>query len=527
MGCGGKSDPSQRRTIELSLAPVWRVLPKNAEARVEWRMVRYAVHRYFMQRSNLLIRGFEPAREVNSSHLGAAEILNAHGPSLVQQALESKAGAEGFSFDDITLMIATLERLVFDAEIGLIGTVFAERGVSTTATLGTEQFEDILKSYMIHWLLGSDQESLNYILENPEVLTTVLPHWNEVLNFTSGLMRGMEFVHHRSPSSGGGNIALNGLYRFDDVHEVVGDITRTFAAYWEAECQTVKKDLVAMDKSGTGRISLADFYGANADGEWRFGESESYLRELGALDESSSWRGKQVIIPNYLQGASNCIVATANYLVCCKNECESVLNELEDTIGGPVASPDQLLALVKNITNFDDESPVVDKSLVGQLRRIAETHGGQVPLHGRLFTQWLHYVFPRECPFPHRSGTVSSLAPTEFGEDFLASSDDVSKHAATRGTVRADPSADMRGAQAEAQWMTQWSEEEELHADYSLELRAPWDRSFRFAGFAAAVFAVLVLTGVIKRENENPKLVRARSSGRASFGGFDQKAHFV
>merc|ERR1740123_195247 len=117
----------------------------------------------------------------------------------------------------------------------------------------------------------------------------------------------------------------------------------------------IKSSLVALDKTGTGRVSLSDFYGANADGEWRFGESESYLRELGALDESSAWRGKQVIIPNYLQGTSNCIVSTQNYLVCCINECEEILGEIEAAVGAPVAQPDNILELIQNTTNYDDE----------------------------------------------------------------------------------------------------------------------------------------------------------------------------
>merc|ERR1719375_47756 len=30
-------------------------------------------------------------------------------------------------------------------------------------------------------------------------------------------------------------------------------------------------------------------------------------------------------------------------------------------------------------------------------------------MHGRLLAQWLHFVFPHDCPYPHTSGTV--LAP--------------------------------------------------------------------------------------------------------------------
>merc|ERR1719160_744650 len=39
-----------------------------------------------------------------------------------------------------------------------------------------------------------------------------------------------------------------------------------------------------------------------------------------------------------------------------------------------------------------------------QLAEIASLHDGQVPIHGRLFAQWLHFVFPHECPYPHMGG---------------------------------------------------------------------------------------------------------------------------
>merc|ERR1719498_453698 len=37
---------------------------------------------------------------------------------------------------------------------------------------------------------------------------------------------------------------------------------------------------------------------------------------------------------------------------------------------------------------------------------IASRSNGKVPLHGRLFAQWLHYVFPQQCPYPHAAGSV-------------------------------------------------------------------------------------------------------------------------
>merc|ERR1712187_308343 len=52
--------------------------------------------------------------------------------------------------------------------------------------------------------------------------------------------------------------------------------------------------------------------------------------------------------------------------------------------------------------------------LLYRLHDIAKTHGGTVPLHGRLFAQWMHHAFPRECPFPHVSGTKNPQTPSEW-----------------------------------------------------------------------------------------------------------------
>jgi hypothetical protein len=336
----------------------------------------------------------------------------------------------------------------------------------------------------------------------------------------------IEFSRQRAPAPGHAQVALVGQYSFEDAQVAVGGITKGFASFWEGECQLIKESLVALDKTGTGRVSLSDFYGANADGEWRFGESEAYLRDLGALDESSPFRPKQVIIPNYMQGASNCIAATPNYLVCCVNECEVVLNEVEDAVGGPVATPDEILPLVGNMTDFQDDPPKIDRSLRGQLLRIAETHGGKVPLHGRLFAQWLHYVFPRECPFPHKSGTASAATPLQFGENYIASDEDVRSHAATREVQSTDENATIASGLQEAQWMSQWSEEEELIADYSSQLQSPWGstRALLLVGFALVALAIFG-TGTFSKGSVCKSASSPNELFASSFS--DQRSHFV
>merc|ERR1719362_238558 len=60
---------------------------------------------------------------------------------------------------------------------------------------------------------------------------------------------------------------------------------------------------------------------------------------------------------------------------------------------------------------------------LGRLDEIAAVHGGRVPLHGRLFAQWMHHAYPRECRFPHESGTTSPLNQGDFTNKFGTSAE--------------------------------------------------------------------------------------------------------
>lgn len=39
-----------------------------------------------------------------------------------------------------------------------------------------------------------------------------------------------------------------------------------------------------------------------------------------------------------------------------------------------------------------------------------------MPLHGRLFMQWLHHAYPRECPYPHLSGVSKPVTARQWKE---------------------------------------------------------------------------------------------------------------
>jgi len=520
LGCGGHVGDRELKAIEAELQPIWQSMQKNAENRIERRSLRYLVHRFFDRRSALHVRGFEPSRLINASGWGDADILSQRVPAYVEAVLESKHKADrGFDLRDAAIMVATIQQLIFDSEGAILEKAYRDLRKPLTQSLGASEVRKVLATYLVRWFVGEDDETVSMLLSSRPTLEASIPHWEKLESMAEGHAKALAWKRQYEPlaaradaSARIGHNALVPQYSFDDMHRIVGEITKNFASFWESECQSMKSALVDMDTHHTGRVPLSKFYGSALDTEWRFGESESYLRELGALDETS-WRGKQVLIANYIQGASNCIVTTAHYLVCCVNECEAMQGELEVAIGSPAAPPQQILDIVGGMV---EEPSTLQGSLSDQLDKIAATHDGLVPLHGRLFAQWLHYAFPQDCPFPHRAGTAAKLTPMEYGEQHLAESDDMRRHA-----VEANASdIPITVGRDDLQWMSQWSPEEELVSDQAM-------RSFRTAWgvqrYAAVGAALMLLAG---------SLGFIRSKGKSSSVAEDllfshPKSHFV
>merc|ERR1719265_1623605 len=436
LGCGGKASDSQLAAVRKTLMPMWETLPKTTptSGRVDRRSLRYLVHRYFMQTSSLMVRGFEPTRPVNESHWGVADILSQMVPAYVESALESNhAKVNGFSMNDAVTMTVMLEQLIFDSESSLLMNVYNQQRRTPQRSLTEKGLMQVLENYVVQWMVDADDEDMALLLSNRSLLEEVVPLYGPLVDFAAGRVKMLKYQRNLHPQNGHDNDVWNNKYSFEDAHQIVGGMTKSFQSFWQSECETMHDALVGMDTHHTGRVPLAKFYNTAINSDWRFGESESFLRELGALDESSSWLGPQVIIPNYLQATSNCIVSTPHYLICCQNECEGLLDELEVAIDAPTAVPSQILDVVKGmsqITTLDeDEPPHLSQTSKQQLEQIARNAGGKIPLHGRLFAQWLHYVFPRECPFPFKSGSTTSATPAQFGENYVAAPEGMKRHA--------------------------------------------------------------------------------------------------
>merc|ERR1712194_814972 len=134
----------------------------------------------------------------------------------------------------------------------------------------------------------------------------------------------------------------------------------------------------------------------------------------------------------YIISKTNCLAASGFYAICCSNECESLMRRVEHNIAAPSGSPARIAEVISSLSSDTVDAPRnLSSSLLGRLDEIAKHHGGEVPLYGRLFSQFMHHAFPRECPFPHVSGTTSPMTTEEWlaqGVSDVATPEEVDKY---------------------------------------------------------------------------------------------------
>lgn len=141
-----------------------------------------------------------------------------------------------------------------------------------------------------------------------------------------------------------------------------------------------------------------------------------------------------MIVPNYVGSHTNCIASSSLYSVCCIDECEQLMGQLERQISAPEATTSEIMGVVSGLSSSSVEAPRnLPTKLVNRLDDAAAMHGGTVQIHGRLFAQWMHHAFPRECSFPHLSGSTTPVTPDEWldskGNDGYATEEEMRQYA--------------------------------------------------------------------------------------------------
>jgi len=417
-------DPNIRR-LEQELLPLFTSMPKNVHGKLEPSVTRYALHRYFARNHRWYVVGLEPAGgSWNSSSPGS--VMKDRVPAFLASLFAERFQGQGLGLHELAVFAATLLDLVHSESLDDLQTVYASHGLSLSASLSHESLDSVMNDYVVMQFHSMDTAS-NMTLDLRGMEAELLDEfvsWEDWAMWARDLRRSVELEQNfRSPF--GQPVSLDALAG------TARELGNRFGAYLNLECQHIKNKLMDLEYKDTGRVRLSDYYSGASDESWNFLESVDYLRALGALDESNP-RQPSVIIPNVLVSPSNCVTPSSYYSVCCLNECESLMSTLEQAIGGPTAKPAQIADVVAGLPSDTVEAPrPVKAAQLQRLEEIAAQHGGSVPLHGRLFAQWMHHMYPRECPFPHLSNPTNPISPDEWkkkGGDDVATEEELKQY---------------------------------------------------------------------------------------------------
>lgn len=463
MGVFG-SDATVGRLAEMEsiLKPMFAALPKNERGNVGHSTVRYAMHRLFVQRHGWFVKGLDRAGG-SWNDTSPAGILKDRVPQYIQGLFEKRLGDQGLNLHEMAVFASTLEHLVHDEAKARLNAAFK---IYSLPTVGKSRFGDVAKAldtYMQAYIVGGNVSNMTFqeVKAYYGDVREIYPFWNE----TQLYMRDVQQQVVRA-ELGRDSVNDDDEVDFEVVLHMVDKIGEGYGRFQDKECQTLKLDLVRLEDRGSGRVRLADFYQAALSGEsWQFSESSDYLRQLGVLDESDAG-DPRVILANYVGSHSNCVVSSSFYSVCCMDECEGLMGHLESRIAAPEATPDLIGAVVGQLSSSTVAAPrSLPPALLQRLEEIGASHGGYVPIHGRLFAQWMHHAFPRECMYPHASGTTKPKSQEEWmqemGEEALvASEEEMRRFARLQKSTPEGSDANVTDAGSECDMM--WTTEEEL-----------------------------------------------------------------
>lgn len=400
--------------LEALLQPIYSALPKNEHGKLAHAAGRYALHRLLLLRHGWKIDGIASKSGAwNTS--SPAGVLKDQVPAYIQNLFEERLGGQGLGLHELAILASTLEHLIHKDTASKLAATYRVHNLPSMAKLDTTSADDVLDTYMMAYIVG--ESLVNMSLIEAQSLKAQMPDMFVAWKNTQAFVRGIR-----------ANIAESSEIDFDTMTKIADAAGEQFGTFFSTQCLIMKEKLMQLGDGGRGRVMISDFYRSHLNGSWQFQESVSYLRQLGALDESDP-KAMSVVIPNYLNSQTNCI-PSGFYSICCKDECEGLLGHLEAKLATPDATPEAIIAIITELASSTMPAPVkISSTLTDRLVAIASKHDGTVPLHGRLFAQWMHHVYPRECPFPHISGTTSQQAPEEWtiesGSDSLATQEEM------------------------------------------------------------------------------------------------------
>jgi hypothetical protein len=398
--------------LEADLRHLFVSLPKNTHGNLGHDAVRIAIFRYFVQRNGWYLKGFGTEAYAKVHVADGQEVTDTDRvPQLLQDAFDIALGERGADLHSLAAFAAAIEDLVrFEAKAHLTD-AYVANNVSLAST-SSKEVKDVLYTYFTSVLVDHNWTAANRMDLKAQMTLFRIQfsqamrdyHWVDSL-ISKQWSSGVDF-----------NSSLESAVKVLEDYKTLND----------EECAALRSELHKLESRKPGRIRLSAFY-KSKNSLYDFDESVETLKALGALDDSDPSQ-PSVILANYALAPNNCFRASKLFLICCSNICEGLLQDIERQVQDSTAEVSVITRIVSSLASENVPAPrVLPEPLLARLDEIATMHGGVVPIHGRLFKQWLHHAYPLDCPYPHEAGTINPELWTGSDKD-KATAEERKKH---------------------------------------------------------------------------------------------------
>lgn len=392
-------------SIEDAMRPIYKTLPKNSMGRLSYAAASYLTDVYFTRVHHWHVQGLGLGPSNRNGVPNSAQgpgVLQKTAPAMLEAMFFSQAAgaaSAGPGLSEVAQLAAMLHMLILGDAETLLQAAYSFHHVSLDDTLNETSLSRMLMTYQLISERGEAAVDISKRLGHPKF------HVRSFADLGANIAKTFDYQKRYSLNS-----FVPRSYTHRSLIEITHEAMDEYGKWQDSDCQVMKKHLASLDPLRSGRVPLGRVYDQSFNQMYNVSESESYLREVGALDDSMPGY-PQLLISNYVLSPTSCFSTSTYYQYCCLSECDSLMDSIERSIGVAEASPENMLELLGNLSTSTVEAPwEVPLELAEKMQVIAALHGGKVPIYGRLFRQWLHYAFPYDCPYPHVTEGASAVA---------------------------------------------------------------------------------------------------------------------
>jgi len=386
--------------IKDLVKPIYTAMPKTKDGLLSKETARYAMHRYFTEFHGWSIKGLQPAgaawQQVMTVEDGTDELNKYMLPAYLQDVALVEMKMSNFDLNGLAVLISTYEHIDYNTLLSTLYSIITTLDMQTGGDKTEDEVREILEAYLMIYAYGVDIDTVNRddIRNTKTQLQQNQPDWQSLSAFIWDIKKQM--------------FAKSEL-NFGEIVQVVNAFGDKYAQWHEQDCTRAHNYLVGLSSFNFSSTLLQDVNVSTAEGRRDLlTEKKGFMKKIGAVFADTRHR---LVIPNYLNSQSMCLVTASFHSVCCMNKCNAIYAKLEEGVGAPVSKAEDLHSLVSHLPG---NSPKMSEESFKALQDIADEEG-LIQLHSHSFAAWMHQRFPLECPQPHfKSHLTDPKTPDEW-----------------------------------------------------------------------------------------------------------------